>query len=392
MRTKSESRVIPLIVVGPLPPPTHGVTISTALVLKNLAVTQSVQGGSPRHERPARSRKSWRVGLKNVFIGLRSTLRLTRLLLRPASGVLYLPLSQNRAAFIRDAIFINLAYLRGWKTAVHLRGGEFDLFYGSCGRSYRLLIRQTLRRITSIAVLGTNLVGMFEGLVEPSKIRVVTNGTPNIRVSPGRRCDRILFMANLLRRKGVVETVEAALLVIGRHRTAHFIFAGTWEDQELASRLETMAAATAGRISFCASVSGREKDKLLSEAGIFVFPPREPEGQPRAVLEAMAAGLPVITTDRGALSETVIDQENGFVLPNPVPDQIATRILYLLAHPGRQARMGTLSKDRHALHYTQEQADVALAAWLRDVSKGGRAQVPRTPTGLVPDGRSLAQR
>ena len=327
-------------------------------------------------------------GPKNVFIGLRSALRLTRLL-RPAGGVLYLPLSQNRAAFIRDALFVNLAHVRGWRTAVHLRGGEFDLFYGSCGRSYRLLIRHTLRRITSIAVLGTNLVGMFEGLVEPSKIRVVTNGTPNIRVSPGRRRDRILFMANLLRRKGVVETVEAALLVIGRHRTAHFVFAGTWEDQELASRLETVASESAGRITFCDSVSGREKDKLLSEAGIFVFPPREPEGQPRAVLEAMAAGLPVITTDRGALSETVIDQENGFVLPDPVPEQIANRILDLLAHPGRQARMGSLSKDRHARH-TQEQADMALAAWLRDVSKRERAQVPSHPDRLVPDGRGLA--
>jgi glycosyltransferase involved in cell wall biosynthesis len=180
-------------------------------------------------------------------------------------------------------------------------------------------------------------------------------------------------MANLLRRKGVIEAVDAALIVIARHPSAHFVFAGAWEDLELSSELQERAAEAGGRIIFRAPVSGAEKDRLLAEAGIFVFPPREPEGHPRAVLEAMAAGLPVITTDQGALKETVIDGETGFVLRRAEAEVIADRIFDLLEHPDRQTAMGSNARVRHAMHYTQEKADRALADWLYDLSTLSRA-------------------
>jgi glycosyltransferase involved in cell wall biosynthesis len=380
VRAKFDSEAIPLIVVGPLPPPIHGVTISTGLVLKNdrLRDEFEVVHLDTSDRRGLSNLGSW--DLRNVSIGLKSAFRLVRLL-RPAQGLLYLPLSQNGAAFLRDSLFIHLAHLRGWKIAVHLRGGEFDLFYTSTGRGFRFLIRQTLRRIASIGVLGSGLVGMFDGLFEPERIRVVCNGTPSVQLSSDcRHPDRILFMANLLRRKGVQEAVEAALMVVARHPSAHFVFAGAWEDGVLASELEGRAAVADGRISFRSPVSGHEKIRLLAAAGIFVFPPREPEGQPRAVLEAMAAGLPVITTDRGALGETVVDGETGFVLRDPVAEEIADCILDLLGDPVRQGTMGRNAEIRHGALYTQEQADIALAVWLQDVT---RDQVDSRPRDRV---------
>jgi glycosyltransferase involved in cell wall biosynthesis len=357
----------PLIVVGPLPPPIHGVTISTSLVLQNPHLRSEF--------RVAHLDTSDRRGLENlgtwdptnIWIALKNILRLARLL-RTSEGLLYLPLSQNRPAFLRDAAFIHLANLRGWKVAVHLRGGEFDRFYTDCGPCFRLLIRTTLRRIASIAVLGSGLRSMFDGLVEEARLRVVTNGTPDLNLTPEvRRADHVLFMANLLRRKGVVEAVEAALIVVARHPSARFVFAGTWEDEDLRRQLQAEAATAGGRIEFVATATGPEKERLLAEAGIFVFTPREPEGHPRVVLEAMSAGLPVITTDRGALKETVVDGQTGFVLEDPTPQGIAASILHLLERPEERFSMGVLAKARHDLHFTQERADIALASWLGDV-------------------------
>ena len=72
---------------------------------------------------------------------------------------------------------------------------------------------------------------------------------------------------------------------------------------------------------------------------MLLFPPVEPEGHPRVVLEALAAGLPVITTDRGAIAETVVEGESGFVLDHPVPDELAARVLRLLRDPELRDRM-----------------------------------------------------
>jgi glycosyltransferase involved in cell wall biosynthesis len=87
------------------------------------------------------------------------------------------------------------------------------------------------------------------------------------------------------------------------------------------------------------------------------------------VLEAIAAGLPVITTDRGAISETVIDGECGYVLEDPHPDQLAEKALRLFGEPGLQRSMSEAARSRYLARFTEERADRALADWLSGVAR-----------------------
>jgi glycosyltransferase involved in cell wall biosynthesis len=358
-----------LILIGPLPPPYHGVTVSTSLLLASAELRRrfSVEHLDSSDHRTSHNTGRW--DLRNVVIALRSAVALVRRL-RGAPGVVYLPLSQGTAGLVRDCLYVQIAARAGWKVAVHLRGGEFQDVYRSRGPVMRKLVRSSLRKVDSVAVLGSSLRWLFEGLVPPDRIAVVPNGTPEPQLNGAHRDPNMaLFLSNLRRRKGVVEAVQAARMVVREHPDARFVFIGEWESERLERALRRATRGLEERIQFLPVATGDAQHRALASAGFLVFPPVEPEGHPRVVLEAMAAGLPVVTTDRGAIRETVVDGESGFVLPGPEPRELADRMLRLLRDPALRERMGEAARKRYLERFTQVATDRALASWLEDVAR-----------------------
>jgi glycosyltransferase involved in cell wall biosynthesis len=364
-----------LIVIGPLPPPVHGVTVSTALVLSNRFLAERF---SLVHLDTSDHRTGVNIGrwdFKNVMLGTSAVLRLRSLLARPP-GVVYLPLSQSSGGFLRDSLFIRLAGSRGWKVTAHLRGSEFPAFYARQPRIYRWWIRKTLLKLTSMAVMGSSLEGLFDGMLPRERIAVVANGTPDIHQDGVKRHpETVLFLSSLRPRKGIIESVETALRVIEQRPSARFLFVGAWVDERLERELKERARAAGDRIRFLPPAVDEEKQKLLLSSSLLLFPPVEPEGHPRVVLEAIAAGLPVVTTDRGAIAETVLNGECGFVLDDPTPDQLTDRVLKLLGDQLLREQMGKAARARYLAEFTEERADRKLADWLIDVAAYGRGPV-----------------
>lgn len=355
-----------LIVIGPLPPPLHGVAVSTSLVLANkeLHETFDVEHVDTSDHRSPANIDKWELG--NVVLGLQNAFQLAGRL-RGSRGIVYLPLSQG-VAFLRDSLFIHLARFAGWKVAVHLRGSEFQELYQRSRAPLRLLIRLTLRRITSAAVMGLSLRSAFGDLVKPERIAVVANGTPDPGLNGANRDpETVLFLSSLRRRKGVVEAVEAALHVHRERPTARFFFVGSWENEELERHLRARAASAGDAIRFLQPVEGDEKRRLLATASILLFPPVRPEGHPRVVLEGLAAGLPVVTTNQGSIAETVVHAESGFVLDCASPQGLATHLLRLLEDHELRDRMAWAARKRYLESFTQAHADRALASWLQRV-------------------------
>lgn len=358
-----------LIVVGPLPPPVHGVAVSTGLVLANPLLNERfvVEHLDTSDHRPGASIGRW--DARNVRLGLQS-LRDLRRRLNGRPGVLYLPLSQSAGGVLRDSFLIRAAARRRWRVAVHLRGGEFDSAYAGFPTPLRAWVRGTLARLTSAAVMGDSLRGVFGGLVPPERIEVVPNGTPDpLGVVPDHSVPGpVLFLSSLRERKGVAEAVQAAVLVLGEVPEARFVFAGEWRSEGLRRALEARAEEAGDAIRFLPPVDEVGRRRLLEEASLLLFPPTLPEGHPRVVIEALAAGLPVVTTDRGTIAETVVDGECGFVLAAPNPAELAARIVALLRDDPLRLTMSAAARRRYEERYTQETADRRLADWLEAVA------------------------
>lgn len=358
----------PLIVIGPLPPPVHGVAISTALALANPILNNRFE---VRHLDTTDARTIENLGrwdFTNVALGLKALAGLARRL-RGRKGVVYLPLSENVGGFARDSLFIRLAALVGWKVTVHIRNSTFRDFYGARSRPFQWWIRTTLSRLTSMAVLGVTLRPLFDGLMDSSRIVVVPNGTPEApQLNEVTDPDLVLYLSNLSSKKGIREGVDAALILVREHPTARVVFVGAWESQELARELKARAAPAKGRIEFRPPITGEAKERLLASCAVLLFAPAWGEGHPRIVLEAICRGLPLVTSDRATIAETVTDGREAFVLPDPVPEHLAARILQLLGDEALRTRMGEAARQRYLAAYTQERADMRLADWLAAVA------------------------
>jgi glycosyltransferase involved in cell wall biosynthesis len=357
-----------LIVIGALPPPHHGVTISTALVLANKELQRRFR---IEHLDTSDHRSVANVGRWDPRNALEAISVLARLVmqLQGERGLVYLPISQGLPGLTRDTFFIRLAALWGWTVVGHLRGSELADFYRNQPALVRAWLRRAFDRVHSMAVLGDSIRGAVAGVVRPERVAVVPNGTPDpglVRRVPGARMG--LFLSNFLRRKGPLEAMKAALLVVREDPTARFVFAGDSHERSVTEELNRLARQGSGRIEVRSSLTGKGKREVLASSAFLLFPPVEPEGHPRVVLEAMAAGLPVITTDRGAIAETVVDGVCGYIVRDPDPAQLADRILRLLGDDELQTSMSQAARARYLERFTQEAADAALSNWLTRVA------------------------
>nr|WP_206202365.1 glycosyltransferase family 4 protein [Thermomonas mangrovi] len=151
-----------------------------------------------------------------------------------------------------------------------------------------------------------------------------------------------LMIGRLIGDKGVREYAEAARCVKLRFPAARFRLAGWIDANPDAIAPEELDAWVAdGTIEFL----GRLEDvrPAIAAATAYVLPSYR-EGTPRTVLEAMAMGRPIITTDAPGCRETVIDGENGFLVPVGSVDALVESMVKFIGDPALAPRMGERSR------------------------------------------------
>jgi glycosyltransferase involved in cell wall biosynthesis len=167
-----------------------------------------------------------------------------------------------------------------------------------------------------------------------------------------------------MRTKGILDFVKAAGLCLDNTPRLHFRIAGEWWNEDRTIRDETLAAIEdrhASRIQFLGLVTGKQKEELFLNTDIFVLPTYYPfEGQPTVIIEAMAAGCPVISTKHAAIPETVIDGQTGILIPSRNPQALAEAILGLVNDCAKFQQMSRASFQRYHEHYTAEKSNDLL--------------------------------
>lgn len=153
-----------------------------------------------------------------------------------------------------------------------------------------------------------------------------------------------LLIARLLIDKGVREYAEAAKALKARYPQASFKLVGYLdENPESISQHELDAWVEGGYIDYLGKLS--DVRPAIASASAFVLPSYR-EGTPRSVLEALAMGRAVITTDAPGCRETVIDGENGFLVQPRSVDELAEAMEKLILQPELIKQMGLASLQK----------------------------------------------
>ena len=113
----------------------------------------------------------------------------------------------------------------------------------------------------------------------------------------------------------------------------------------------------------------RDVPNLIAAADVFVLSSRQ-EGFPITILEAMAAGKPVVATDVGGCAEAVAHGETGLIVPPEDPHAMAEALKYVLTHPDEARQMGEAGRERVTANFTIEtMIDQHLAVYEKVIAR-----------------------
>jgi glycosyltransferase involved in cell wall biosynthesis len=108
-------------------------------------------------------------------------------------------------------------------------------------------------------------------------------------------------------------------------------------------------------------VYGRNKEKLFRDCDIFVFPTYyDLEAFPLVNIEAMRAGIPVVSSNEGSIPEAVVDGNNGFIIDPKNVKQISNQVLKLVNNEKLRNEMGISGRKRYENYYTINAYDTQL--------------------------------
>lgn len=352
-----------VVVLGPTPPPYHGVATFTRDLLAARSDDFELIHLDTSDRRDAGNLGRW--DPRNIELGFANLGELALRGLRRRPELVYIPISQNAPAFLRDALFALQASVLGARVVIHLHGGYFRTLYDESGAAFKSVADRVLKAAAAVIVLGENLRGIFSGLVPNERIHVVENGAPD----PGAweiRAPRaeamfptVAFMSTLTPDKGVVELLRAGALLKAKYPNLQLNIAGGFPDEQTEQQIRTQMAQsgiTPESVShrFFGSVTGAEKTAFFAAADVFCLPTRyRYEGQPLVILEALAAGLPVVSTEHAAIPNTIDSGRTGMLTPaNPTPEQVATALDVVLSDRAKLDTMARACRETYARKYT----------------------------------------
>ncbi len=205
--------------------------------------------------------------------------------------------------------------------------------------------------------------------VPASKIRIVSNGVDCAAFAParlpGRPIRRVVTVANLRPEKGHDTLISAAAIVAGQRPDTEFLVVGGGP-LDAVLRREVERTGLGRQVHFLGERS--DVPALLASSDLFLLPSRS-EASPNGVLEAMAAGLPIVASRVGGIPELVESGVDGLLVEADQPAELAAAVLDLMARPDfagdarrRGAREGrtTVLLRPHGLGF---RTDLSLRAW-----------------------------
>lgn len=251
---------------------------------------------------------------------------------------------------VRGAMITGLGYA--------FTGGDYKGLKFLVNRLAKYLYRLSLARATTVFFQNPDDQKLFYNSSLASKEKtVLINGSGinlkhfSFRSLPAYDNIQFLFIARLLRDKGVYEYVDAARQLLKEGLSVTFHIVG-WIDSNPSAidHRELQAWINEGIITY----HGRLSDvrPLICQTHVYVLPSYR-EGTPRTVLEAMAIGRPIITTDVPGCRETVQNGYNGLLVPAKSAIDLASAMRTFVEKPFILKEMGENSR-----HLAEEKYDV----------------------------------
>jgi glycosyltransferase involved in cell wall biosynthesis len=253
--------------------------------------------------------------------------------------------------FLDNSVYINLAKLFRKKIILRIGGGGFDYFYQNSGSLMKRYIRRVIRKTDKLICQSEYWKDYFAGndFREEASIHIIpnlidcsvwpvheypTSGDSSVTLSllfmPGYQADIKGYDDLMPVFRDLASTCDIRLTIVGLH---HKI-------EEAYSTL-----LTTGRIVIIPVLDGELKNEVYRKSDIYVLPSYM-EGFPNTLIEAMASGLPVVTTNIPAIKAIMKDRENAILVEPGNREQLKNALLELIVNHSMREEMGKINRSK----------------------------------------------
>lgn len=357
----------PLVaVIGALPPPVHGQTLSLEALLGAPQVRERFDLVHVDTSDHRGIDQVGRIDLVNLMLGVVHLARLLLTLLRHRPDAVHLDLAQYGPGLYRDAAFIIIAWATRTPISAKLAGGGLPDYVASRSNPLRRLFRAVLGRIDLMLVTSEAGAERIEAEVPGLRCRYVGGGVkarPDIERTHTDPLT-IIYPTSSVRRSKGSHVVRAAIEILAvESPPLRWTVVGAARDPAEWERFELLARET-GCVELTGSVGPDRIQAAYADADLMVFPTSRIEGLAQVRLEAMAAGLPVITTPAGGGDEVIRHGVDGLIVPHDDPAALASGVRRLRDDRQLLDRLGHSARARQRELFTPDSLHArAATAW-----------------------------
>lgn len=359
-----------ILFLAQLPPPIHGASVVNKSIQSSFLVSNKFDARfvniSPAKDLSDIGRLS--VGKLFEFFWIYLVVIKSFFKLKP--DLVYLTLSPHGLAFYKDGLIALTIKLLGGKLVFHMHGkgirNEAEKTWLK-KRLYRLVFKDV-----DVIHLSERLFYDVEDVRDKSKsITAIANGIAPLDEDGIVTKDvkfTFVYLSNLVRSKGADVLIRAAELIPEEYQGLFQVkIIGKLSDAQYAAEIEHIIGKNHyNNIKLLGPKYGQEKTRELTSSHVFVLPTRfKNECFPLSILEAMAAGLAVISTNEGAIPEIIDSGVVGDIIENCTPEELAEVMTKHIEYPAYYASCAKASQAKFETYYTKKIFEEKLVSTLQ---------------------------
>lgn len=317
-----------ILFIGPLPNPIHGMSVCNEKCVevfeKHFLNTNKINTTTKTfNENP---------GHFNLKLAFKFSVNYLKLYKIFSADIVYITPGQTFLGVLKFAPFFFYSKLLQKQIIIHIHGNyllkEYKRLRGLKKTLFKIIIRCAFKGI----VLSKKLINNLTPFISEDRIFVLPNFFQKNLISEKKKKSfntlKICFLSNLMKEKGI-EVLLKALKKLERNDIEYkATIAGEIDKKNKQNLLQKIKKLR--NTKYVGVVTGNRKKNLLQESNIFILPTfYKTEGLPVSIIEAMATGNVIISTDHAAISDLVQDKLNGFLVKKKSSDEITKVLIYL---------------------------------------------------------------
>ncbi|WP_170287255.1 glycosyltransferase family 4 protein [Halioglobus maricola] len=370
-----------ILFVAPYPPPYSGPESSAKMFLESDITNYFDIVFFNTNFRKSNTEKG-KANLGAVFIFFKFTLGLILRLIQNNPKIVYHYVTATSLGWLfKDIWLIAISKLFGKKVVLHMRAGHFNSNFERANFLERFVIARFARICDLGLAQSISLEPQFKHLLPSHKVSHVHNMIDcrkYSRTEPLSTNQVVFFMGHLTQAKGYTDILKAMPSVIEKFPKVKFVFAGTKLEKERnvfnnyvngapilfenTREIESeIVRSHPNNYCYLGVVDERKKIQQLLSSSIFVLPSYS-EGFSMSVLEAMAVGLPIVTTPVGALQDIITNEDSGLLVSPGNIEQLTRSLIRLLSDRELREEIGERNMESVKKFYSMDKVAIEYKA------------------------------